>query len=1190
MIIRNMFERPIDRDIKGVIKVGQDDQSNIRQELEEYVVTRELQKHFAAFFTNYKRSILANTDKMGAWLSGFFGSGKSHLLKILSYILSDRIVDGKPAVAYFDGKISDGLLLADMKLAASVPTDVILFNIDSKSTASGKHSKDAIVNVFLRAFNEMQGFCGTIPFLADLERKLSEDGRYDAFRAAFAQINGDDWESNRDEFDFIQDDVVEALVDIGFMSEEAARNWCEKAANNYVIAISDFAKMVKKYIDRKGKNHHVVFLVDEIGQYIGDDSQLMLNLQTVTEDLGTECQGKCWIIVTSQQDIDSITRTKGNDFSKIQGRFDTRLSLSSANVDEVIRERILKKNETGSQTLNLLYDAKATVIKNLILFNDGIEKKLYSDRRDFAAVYPFIPYQFNLLGSVLTSIRTHGASGKHLAEGERSMLALFKESAVRLMHLEPGALVPFNLFYDALEHFLDHSHAGVISHALDNDYLNPEHADECFDVNVLKALFMVKYVKEIRANLDNITSLMVSNIDDDRLELRERVEKALQRLIRQTLVQKNGEIYVFLTDEEQEINRAIDNQIVETAEVVAKVSELIYDGLFDEKRYRYPAFNGRYQFAFNQFIDDRPHKNNQNSDISLRIITPGNEPSGDDYALRMLSSQSHCVVVALPDDLSFMDEIRASLKIEKFLRYDAGNAVTRYEQIKEAKKIEMRDHNAAARLFLEEALKAAAIYVNGDRVQTSGRDIASRINEAMGKLISAVYHKLSYIDAPMSEGELRAMLKASGRQLTIGDMNMDCNRLALADVRAYISDNSARHMKTSMKSVTDRFIKAPYGFVDADVQWLVGRLFKSGEIALTVNNEPITLISRSVDELVRMLTRREYVDKLLIETCERPDARKIKACRDVAKELFHATLNSDDVDEIMQSFRSCASDFRQSLDKLEIRYVSQPSYPGKSIITDGRKQMSDILSIKSSAEFYNTIYAERETLLDLAEDWEKLKAFFGGEQLGIFDKSLMLMGIYEESKNFISDEEVYAAYAAIRQIVRMKEPYNQIYMLPGLNESFSKQYDAILDGKLTPVKEAIADARKRVFDELQGKRCQQLLSDKYIRIFAELNDKAECCNNVAALQNITLEADVLKMRLLAEIEKKEDELTPKPPQGGPDIPQPKPKKKKTVSIKSITNTTTWQLETAEDVHRYIADLQKKLMNQLEENTIVNIEF
>lgn len=231
----------------------------------------------------------------------------------------------------------------------------------------------------------------------------------------------------------------------------------------------------------------------------------------------------------------------------------------------------------------LFYDDKETIIKNLILFNDGVEKKLYENRRNFAEVYPFIPYQFNLLGSVLTSIRTHGASGKHLAEGERSMLALFKESAVRVMEYDPGTIVPFHMFYDALEQFLDHSHKGVISRALDNDYLNPNHTEECFDVNVLKTLFMIKYVKEIKANLENITSLMVSNVNDDRIELSGKVEDALKRLVRQTLVQKNGDLYVFLTDEEQEINIAIKNQPVDPGEITAKVSELIFDGLFDEK-------------------------------------------------------------------------------------------------------------------------------------------------------------------------------------------------------------------------------------------------------------------------------------------------------------------------------------------------------------------------------------------------------------------------------------------------------------------------------------------------------------------------------------------------------------------------------------------------------------------------------
>lgn len=510
MRIGDMFARPIDRDIKGVIKVGQDDGANIFQELDEYVVTKELSKHFREFFESYKKGINGRTDKMGVWISGFFGSGKSHFLKILSYLLENKEVNGKRAIDFFtDGnKISDPMVIADIELAGQNNADVILFNIDSKSSADAKSNKDAIVEVFLKVFNEMQGFCGAVLFLADLERKLTEDGQYAAFKAKFAEVSGSDWVKTREDFYFIQDDLISTLSQLGVMSEESARTWCDKATESYSISIEKFADMVRKYCESKGRNHHVVFLVDEIGQYIAEDSRLMLNLQTVTEDLGTACGGKAWIIVTSQQDIDSITKLKGTDFSKIQGRFDTRLSLSSANVDEVIRKRILAKKEVADTTLKLLFNQKEAILKNLIIFSaDTPYKKVYADRDEFSAVYPFIPYQFNLLGQVLTAIRTHGASGKHLAEGERSMIALFKESAVKYMDSSDGILVPFNVFYNALHKFIDHTHSIVISQATDNQHLDD------FDVELLKVLFMIKYVKEIKTNLDNLTTLMVTNIE-----------------------------------------------------------------------------------------------------------------------------------------------------------------------------------------------------------------------------------------------------------------------------------------------------------------------------------------------------------------------------------------------------------------------------------------------------------------------------------------------------------------------------------------------------------------------------------------------------------------------------------------------------------------------------------------------------
>ncbi|CUP58847.1 Uncharacterised protein [uncultured Clostridium sp.] len=193
MQIKDMFRKKIDREIQGVIIVGQGEETNVAQELEEYVVTRELQRHFADFFAAYKKGIQGTTPKMGVWISGFFGSGKSHFLKILSYLLQNKQVGDKHAIDYFieDQKITNQMVLADMQLAANTPSDVILFNIDSKSDSNGKENKDAIVNVFLKVFNEMQGFCGSMPHLADLERRLSEEGRFEEFKEKFEEEYAD---------------------------------------------------------------------------------------------------------------------------------------------------------------------------------------------------------------------------------------------------------------------------------------------------------------------------------------------------------------------------------------------------------------------------------------------------------------------------------------------------------------------------------------------------------------------------------------------------------------------------------------------------------------------------------------------------------------------------------------------------------------------------------------------------------------------------------------------------------------------------------------------------------------------------------------------------------------------------------------------------------------------------------------
>ena len=515
----------------------------------------------------------------------------------------------------------------------------------------------------------------------------------------------------------------------------------------------------------------------------------------------------------------------------------------------------------------------------------------------------------------------------------------------------------------------------------------------------------------------------------------------------------------------------------------------------------------------------------------------------------------------------------------------------------------MRERNGAARLFLSESLKNAEIYVNGDKIQSGAKEIIAKINEALGKLVSTVYHKLSYIDTAMSETDIRLLFKSNEQQLTLENTKTTKNELALNDVNDYIALNTQRHMKTSMKSILERFLKAPYGFVEADVQWLVAKLFKNGEISMFVNNDAVTLLSKTPEEIIRYLTRKEFNEKLMTEKRVKANEKQKKSVREVMKELFNVTSASDDDDAIMRSFLGYASNLKNELEKLDVYYASQPAYPGKQFITSGKKLMADVLQTKYSNEFFAGVDRKKDDFLDFAEDYEPVKKFFAGEQKGIFDKALKLMKIYDDSKTFIVNSEIEDVAASIKIILKKSIPYFEIFKLPDLLDKFINLYDELLNEMQKPIDIAIQEARQRVFDELKDKKCHDKLADKYVHLFNEISDKAESCNNVATLQNIKVEADALKVRCLNEIEKEEAKLIAEEQsiqvEGNenhieeivtPSVAVPKIKRKKTVSIKSINNATTWQLENEADVKRYISELENKLMNMLEEDTIINIEF
>lgn len=1122
---------------------------------------------------------------------------------MLSYLISDKEVAGKPALEYFieDDKITDPKVLADIRAAESVSTDVILFDIASKSRTSSAAARDVITMVFLRAFNEKLGYSYQYPRMADLERKLDADGKLQKFRDRVEELEGSSWDDAVAGIDLAQDSFVQALVEQGVMSEESARSWCDRVGEEYSISTEDFAKLVRKHIESKGNDHHVVFCVDEVGQYIGDDSNMMLDLQTLEHDLAVQCHGKAWILVTAQEAIDKIQAVNNVDFSKIQGRFDTRLSLSSSDVAEVVKKRILKKNAEAQAELKTFYPRKADALDTLLKFSgDMPEMKLYENASDFAEVYPFVPYQFNLLGKVLDAVRLFSSPGKNSSYGERSMLSMYLSTAKSLQNQEEGILVPFNAFYQGLSALVDHETAIAITNAQRNNSLNPDHAETCFEVEVLKVLFMIKNVREFdKPTVQNIATLMASRTDEDRYQLENRVETALKKLVQEQLVQNLGDNYIFLTNEEQEVNREIASRRPEDSEMNRELATLIFDENYRADKYRYPYLNGRYSFGFNRKIDGYDALSRPDNSITVKIITSRGDDA-DESRLKMLSSGEsgdHTIFVQLHDDTRLNNELRMMLQIQNYLRSGTAGRITKYRAICEAKQEEVEERRQNVKVFLKQALSEADIYVYGSKLSGGSRDFETRLNDALKQQVERLFNHLTDIDKSVSEQDIGKLFADAGQMRLGGDGTG--NSRALDDVRTRIERNSlSRTVTTSLKTLLGIFTKEPYGFLPVDVEWLVARLFADGILTLTMNHEQLSLSSRNAQEFQRLFTRVESQERLLCDIRKHATDKQKRLVRDMMRDLFEKGVSSDDDEQLMADLKKECTDLREELRRQQATYREESYLPGKNTVDAGIALMTSLIDPTTTESFYTALENAQEDYQDFKETYESLRDFFNAGQIKVFRGAHDAVELYMRNQSRIDDGEVKNAAEGMRKILSMAEPYDKIRNLAVLHTTFQEKYRELLDRKSEPVKDYVADCYGRVLQHLNTLRCKE---HYWSSVIAERDDALEkicSTNNLGDLELAKLDANRTKINWINTIDQYEAAHQPVvqtpaakvsggvPAKAAPAAPV---RRRVTVSIQEVTDES-WQINNAAELDAYIEKLRHALKQKLDNGDTLNVDI
>ncbi len=1168
MELQKMFQKDINREINGVIKVAQDDERSLKQELSEYIITRELRRHFRTFFDNYARAIDTPTDKIGVWISGFFGSGKSHFLKILSYLLTNDTVCGKKAMDFFEDKFDDPLMRATAVKCVSVPTESILFNIDIEGPLN--KDKTAVLRVFAKMFYNHLGFYGDDLKIAKLERFIEKQGKTDAFRQAFEEVNGAPWVETRDSYAFFEDDVVSVLQSVLGMSEQAARNWFNGTETNE-LSIAQLVADIKEYVDGKGKNFRLLFMVDEVGQYIGDDGDLMINLQSLVEEIGTRCRGKVWVMVTSQEAIDSVVHITGDDFSKIQGRFNTRLSLSSSSVDEVIKKRVLAKNPEADQLLRMVYDKEHAVLKNLFTFNNPVlDIKGFSDVAEFSATFPFVPYQFIIIQKVLAEIRKHGNSGKHLSGGERSMLSGFQEAAQKVQDKDENALVPFHLFYDTVHTFLE----SAIRRVIDRCQAAADKGDglEQQDVSVLKLLYLVRYIDDIKANIDNIAILMIDDIRTDKIALRASVAASLERLLSQNYISRNGDTYAFLTDEEQDIAIDIKNTVVDSAQVISSIAQTVYGEIYPAKKFKYGS---KYDFPYDQYIDETLN-GAATGGMRLRIVTIASDYYGaPEQRLIMDSQVNNEAIIVLSNETPYFEELEQAMKIRKYVKQrNVSQLPESIQDIIRKRQQQARTLEERARGYIEKAIVGAKVVVHGEIMDIKTGNAKDKLDAAMNALVESVYSKLNMVNRFVeSDADILSILNGSESETVAFAGTGANNEDALNEISQWLELQNSKMLSISMGDILRRYTAIPYGWRQVEVAAMIARLIVQQRISIKYGGAAVGNTER---RMLDCLTKRTEVDKAIVARRISPSEDLMRKSINFLRDYLGVMDIPSDEDGLIAFVTATLNDKLSHYQQLLDNEYSRERYPEREVVTAVRDLMQNILSqSKDNVALLTRLVQKQDDLMDSVEDLEGVELFFKSQRV-IFDEARRQMERIDKERDYFStDAQALDTFRTISAILGMPKPYGRIGELPNLVLKVREKYDALLDIKRGEVAETVRQGMQDVHQ--LGSEASDV--DDLLRTaddwFAKKREALKVSTSLTDLDAMITQILNYKDNICRRVEMMVTVFEPNPGPGKNDA-----KPKKIATVRRYDLCAVKRLQTRDDIDKYVESIKEKLLQTL----------
>lgn len=1099
--IHEIFYRPINRKIDRVVKVDNDDPTVVKKELEEYILTPQLERHFSEALEAVIDTEHTQTEDVGMWVSGFFGSGKSHFMKILGHVLENREFADAAAAEMFRDRIEGNEMLdgAVGSVTQKFNSEVLMFQIGAKADASGSES---ITEIIHREFNTSRGYA-SMPWVAQMEQELESRGVYDDFVAAIEANTEKDWEEARKDAMFVRADMETALVEATgkFDTEDEAARAINDVQENVLINASSLAEKIVDYVEKRedetGDNCRYFVFIDEISQFIGDDGQLLLELQSIVEEFGQKGKGKVYLGVTSQEQLQQLipgVLEKEAEESKVIDRFPHRFDLTSENLDKVVRDRVLSKKGDFRGILGELYDEHEGILSARYKLESSQSLKAVT-QDNFIDCYPFLPYQLDILPEIFKSLGR--GSDDQLAGSERTLIDV-TQSVLKdedyLYNEGLGALVTLDMIFDEISNDIPNSDVKSIREA------NPTDADPDISRRILKSLYLLQQLPWIPNTADNIATSLQRELGPTQ-QLEGEVEETLTALVDAGFVGRSEEGYRFLRETERELENEIKGIEVGPGDIRRSSKRFLTDILDETSRVNYEGKT----FQLNLTIDGEEVSSDGHIDLKTYSPIYQRYEDVDPDGLKTQSFSEDDTLYWVADNETqhaIYDKLKSIFQINTVVKEKRGNELSQEEQEALGQKQEdlQRLRNEVEREFTRSFQRGTLIY-NGDtdEFDDTNTSLSSLVAREADNAIPKVFNSFKHGSASVKDRHIEQIfgdLQASSLPSVFEELGVvqDGELIAEARIASEVEDEIQRREQAGEdrtgSDLINHFQQPPYGWDREVVRLAAAVLFRHGAIIPTYKERTYgTYTEDGAQEVFTQVTKFKSTSFDERETVDVETRTKAKQLLDL---LFDRKVAATD-QAVDEGIREEANSWGSTTNTL-LSQLKRVDFPLADDVEQFQTRLNNLLEqptsakrIKTFVEFEDELESLTKTATAVAgfcgeaggenhlEEYETIQGFIYGEWETLVDEAADHPGLVD-----VSDEAREAAdrvkdtldtEGVIEQWNNVKTDYRKAA------EAFASTYEELYEQRYETYTASINNVKSYAGDDIDDDNLASALSD-----------------------------------------------------------------------------------------------------------------